>query len=56
MASGNDTAQQVHVTQMVRPLVEAIDAALDRHHEEIHKSQQAPQKSNGAGPLAMAVG
>ena len=36
MVSGSGTAQQVHVAQMVKPLVEGIDAALDRHHEEVH--------------------
>ena len=40
MASGSGTAQQVYVTQMVRPLVEGIDAALDRHHEEMEAAKQ----------------
>jgi len=34
-ASGSGTAQQVHVTQMVRPLVDAIDAGIDRYHDDI---------------------
>jgi transcription initiation factor TFIIH subunit 1 len=35
LASGSGTAQQVHVTQMVRPLVDAIDAGVDRYHDDI---------------------
>jgi hypothetical protein len=35
LASGSGTAQQVHVTQMVRPLVDAIDAAVDRYHDDM---------------------
>lgn len=54
MASGSDTAQHVHVSQMVRPLVEAIDAALDRHHEETMKPQEMAR--GGTGPVAMVVG
>jgi len=34
-ASGSSTAQQVHVTQMVRPLVDAIDAGIDRRRDDI---------------------
>ncbi|KAH7623291.1 hypothetical protein Ndes2526B_g01715 [Nannochloris sp. 'desiccata'] len=39
-ASGSGTAQQVHVTQMVRPLVEAIDAGVDRYHDDIGTPMQ----------------
>ncbi len=35
LASGSGTAQQVHVTQMVRPLIDAIDAAVDRYHDDM---------------------
>jgi len=35
MASAPGTAQQVYIAQMVRPMIAALEAALERHREEL---------------------
>lgn len=44
MSARPGTSEQVYITQMLRPVVASIDAALEKHEEELSllaKSQQA---------------
>jgi hypothetical protein len=47
MRTNPGSSQQVHVTQMLRPLAQALDAALERHASE--------SKARGKAPAAGAI-